>query len=282
MKDSPLLSICLISYNQEEFILEALKGVAMQEVDFEYELLIADDRSTDQTPALIREYISTGAIRHVRFLDRPANLGMQRNWHDALTQARGKYVALLEGDDYWTDRHKLSKQVGFLEAHPQYAGCFHNTEERHEDPTIASTLYCQFPNAMDVGIEILARNNVMPTCSLVFRILAPLPMPEWFFTLKMVDWPFSIMNSQFGPYYYLPKVMGVHRLHSGSAWSLQSKKDNLRYIGDAYRAMCDHFQHDQLFSEHLHKAYMQFGQQDVPQKRGMLDRLRSRIRRAIS
>ncbi|MFN8245319.1 MAG: glycosyltransferase family 2 protein [Ferruginibacter sp.] len=279
MKDSPLLSICLISYNQEEFILEALKGVAMQEVDFEYELLIADDRSTDQTPALIREYISTGAIRRVRFLDRAANLGMQRNWHDALTQARGKYVALLEGDDYWTDRHKLSVQVGFLEAHPQYAGCFHNTEERHRGSNHCVYAILSVPQRHGCWHRDTGQEQRHAHLFTGFQDIGTAAHAEWFFTLKMVDWPFSIMNSQFGPYYYLPKVMGVHRLHSGSAWAC-NQKDNLRYIGDAYRAMCDHFQHDQLFSEHLHKAYMQFGQQDVPQK-GYAGPAQ-RIRRAIS
>lgn len=111
--DSPKVSIVSISYNQEEYIREALDGFAAQRTEFPVEVIIADDASTDATPRIIGEY----AARYpqlFRPILRQTNIGVHANFKDVLSAARGEYLALCEGDDYWTDPLKLSKQVKYL------------------------------------------------------------------------------------------------------------------------------------------------------------------------
>ena len=117
-----LVSIAIITYNQEKYIRNAIESVLMQERDFDMEILVGDDGSSDQTPEILREY----ADRYpglFRLELHKKNVGATRNSQDIYSKAKGKYLALLEGDDYWTDAEKLQKQVDFLETNPKYVGC---------------------------------------------------------------------------------------------------------------------------------------------------------------
>ncbi|MDN3725280.1 glycosyltransferase family 2 protein [Aequorivita sp. SDUM287046] len=124
--DIPLVSVCMITYNHEKYIAEAIHGVLMQKTDFKIEFIIANDASTDETHTLIDQLaIDTNKIT-INYINHPANIGMMSNFVFALEQCRGKYIALCEGDDYWTDPLKLQKQVGFLETNDDYSICWTN------------------------------------------------------------------------------------------------------------------------------------------------------------
>ena len=115
----PLLSVCLITYNHENYIRQAIEGVLMQKVNFNWELIIAEDCSTDKTRDIILEYKK----KHPDFIKlilQEKNVGPAKNWMDLITKPNSKYIAYFEGDDYWTDPLKLQKQVDFLEANPDY------------------------------------------------------------------------------------------------------------------------------------------------------------------
>lgn len=114
-----LLSICLITYNHEKYILDALKGIASQITDFEFEVVIGDDCSTDGTKKIVFEYAKKLPDK-IRIITNKSNVGAILNVVRTLHACRGKYIATLEGDDYWTDPYKLQKQVDFLEANPDY------------------------------------------------------------------------------------------------------------------------------------------------------------------
>lgn len=118
---TPILSVCMISYNHEEFIKEAILGIINQKTSFPFELVISDDASTDATHDSILE-VTKNLHEHItlNYFRQDPNLGMYPNFEFALNQCQGKYVALCEGDDYWIDVNKLQKQVTFLEAHPDY------------------------------------------------------------------------------------------------------------------------------------------------------------------
>lgn len=115
----PLVSVVVITYNQEKYIQQAIESILMQEVDFPIEILIGDDCSEDETPRIIKQYEKEypGIIKA---FCREENVGATRNSYELYIRAQGKYIANLEGDDYWTDKFKLKKQVNFLECHPQY------------------------------------------------------------------------------------------------------------------------------------------------------------------
>lgn len=118
MNSNPLVSITMITYNHDKFINSAIDSVLNQKVDFKYELLISDDASTDSTQKIIIAYKKLHPDKIFTLL-RKENVGAALNSMELKKSARGKYIAILEGDDYWTDDFKLSKQIHFLENHPE-------------------------------------------------------------------------------------------------------------------------------------------------------------------
>src|SRR5438094_537303 len=124
-QDSFSVSICMITYNHEKFVAEAIESVLKQKTTFPIELVIGDDKSTDSTPAIIKGYAEKyPGILKVRY--NKENAGVVLNTVKTIEECSGKYIAMLEGDDYWTDPLKLQKQVDFLEKNPDFACSFHN------------------------------------------------------------------------------------------------------------------------------------------------------------
>ena len=123
-KKSPLVSVLVITYNQENYLRQALDSILMQKVNFSYEILIGDDHSKDKTPDILKEY-SEKYPDIIRLYLRDKNLGASRNAYDLLMKCKGSYLAFCEGDDYWISPYKLQKQVDFLENHKEYIGCAH-------------------------------------------------------------------------------------------------------------------------------------------------------------
>lgn len=119
-----LVSIIVPTYNHEKYIQQAIDSILMQKVNFSYEILIGDDGSKDSTSFILKCYQAKYPdIIHLTL--HSVNIGATRNAYGLLTSAKGKYLATLEGDDYWTDPCKLQKQVDFLESHPEFIGCTH-------------------------------------------------------------------------------------------------------------------------------------------------------------
>lgn len=118
-----ILSIVVVTYNHEKYIRQALDSVVMQIMDFKYEILIGDDASKDTTPMIIEEYAKK--YDNITTVCREKNVGANYNAYDLLQRTKGKYIAFLDGDDYWTDKNKLQIQVDFMEKHPEYIGCTH-------------------------------------------------------------------------------------------------------------------------------------------------------------
>lgn len=120
------ISIIILTYNHENFISENLKGVLMQQVEAEVELIICDDHSNDKTATIVAETIKDVPNNfEVRFFQQPDNLGATPNFYFALEKVTGDYVAFCEGDDYWTDPKKLQIQLDFLQNNTEYSLCFH-------------------------------------------------------------------------------------------------------------------------------------------------------------
>jgi glycosyltransferase involved in cell wall biosynthesis len=125
-KNIPLVSVFMITYNHENFICQALEGILMQQVNFEYEIVLGEDCSTDNTRRLILEYAQKYPNKFKLILH-DKNVGAMANEEMVMNSCIGKYIAMCEGDDYWTDPMKLQKQVDFLEMNEEYAGCAHQS-----------------------------------------------------------------------------------------------------------------------------------------------------------
>lgn len=163
---NPLVSIVCVTYNHESYLRQALDSFLMQKTSFAYEIVLAEDCSTDGTRKICEEYTK----KHpdiIHYIYRDYNIGGIANEYEALSAARGKYIALCEGDDYWTDPLKLQRQVDFLECHPNYSMCFHrarvDTANKKEND-----LYSHLEEREYSAYEIY-KDWVVPTCSVMYR-----------------------------------------------------------------------------------------------------------------
>ena len=126
-----LLSVCLSTYNHVKYIREAIDGVLMQKVNFSWELIIADDFSTDGTREIVLSY-KEKYPEFIKLVLQEKNVGALRNWFDLLNVPASKYIAYFEGDDYWTDSYKLQRQVDFLEKNEDYGLVWTDVDFYHQ------------------------------------------------------------------------------------------------------------------------------------------------------
>jgi glycosyltransferase involved in cell wall biosynthesis len=211
----PKVSVVSITYNHEAYIREALDGFVAQKTDFPVEIIVADDASTDATPAIIQEY----ADRHphlFRPILRSENLGIHANFTDALSAARGKYLALCEGDDYWIDPMKLTKQVAFLDRHPETAVCFHPVRMIWTDGHAKDSKFPPLQVRGNLSVETLISRNFIQTNSVVYRRLARYDdIPA---DVMPLDWYLHVRHAVHGDIAMLPDTMAVYRRHSQGMW----------------------------------------------------------------
>lgn len=222
------VSVNMITYKHESYIEQAIKGILMQQTDFDYELIIADDCSPDRTEEIVNDIIKTHSQgSKIKYLRHKKNIGMQANGIFAFNQCSGKYVALCEGDDYWTDPLKLQKQVDFLEANLDYSICYHKVQVLRngvlEEDDITSEVL------ETTTIKDLAKGNYIHTCSVVFRNKLFNKLPKYFHNAPVGDYFLHMLNAKYGKIKFLNEFMSVYRLHNSSIWSsqTQSKREEI-------------------------------------------------------
>lgn len=227
-----LLSVRLMVFNHEAYIREAIEGILMQKTTFPIEVVVGDDFSTDNSLNIIREYKNTSNI-HFKILERKSGddywqkrqkIGRLHNFYDILKHCSGKYIALLDGDDFWTDSSKLQKQVDFLENNLDFSTCFHNMIIS-KNPKSSEVELTNTKNQESVSsiLDLAEKGNFMFTASVVFRKLST-PYPEWLSELKIGDYPIHLYHAQFGKIKYLNQVMGAYRVHESGAWGVISRE----------------------------------------------------------
>jgi glycosyltransferase involved in cell wall biosynthesis len=222
----------MIAYDVERYIREALDSILMQRVDFDYEIVIGEDRSTDGTREIVREY----AARHpdrVRAILRDTNLGMNRNFRETLLAARGRFIALLDADDYWTSADKLQKQMDYLASHPDCSICFHNTLVLYEHGDLPThpfhmarpehPISCPIPEPVTTLADLIA-GNYLQTGSVMFRAGLYGELPPWYLDMPTFDWPLHVLNAEHGNIGYLDEILGVYRVHSAGFWSMRMSR----------------------------------------------------------
>ena len=123
MMRTPLVSVCMTTYNHAPYLREAIESVLAQQTDFDVELVLGEDCSTDSTRAICEEYVARFPDR-VRLVCGEENIGWRANYLRTFEACRGRYVAYCDGDDWWCDPRKLQRQVAWLEAHPDCGMCY--------------------------------------------------------------------------------------------------------------------------------------------------------------
>ena len=214
------VSVCMITYNHEQFIGRAIESVMMQKTDFDYELVIGEDCSTDRTRAVVVDYAGRYPDR-IRPLLRERNLGMNPNFIQTFQNCRGEYVALLDGDDYWTDPLKLQKQADHLSSYPDHAACFHAVNFINENVSKGQKISRPPGRRGDYSLSDVLGDKYywIQTSSVLVRNHLIDEFPEWFYEMPMGDLPFIILNAQKGRIGYIDEVMSVYRIHEGGLWS---------------------------------------------------------------
>lgn len=241
MENKPLVSVDMITYKHEAYIKQAIEGVLMQETNFEYDLIISDDCSPDNTAQIVNEIISNHAKGHlIKYFRHKKNLGMHANGMFALQQCKGKYIACCEGDDYWTDPLKLQKQIDFLENNLEFSLVGH---------------WALNSNNKTIGVfdkedfafeDIYFRILTIPTASIVFR--NNIEIPEWVKKVYGGDRALIFLCANRGKLKVLPFIGSYYRIHSGGMEQLY--KDDLK---KSIRNINEHIVYYDL-TKHLPKA----------------------------
>lgn len=211
-----MLSVVMITYNHEEYVRQAIDSILMQKVNFDFEILIADDVSPDNTRKVLQEYKERFPNKIKLFL-RKENLGATKNICDLYNRCLGKYIAILEGDDYWLDENKLQRQVDYLEKHEEYIATTHAVEYFNENNEIFFTDPNLKYDELE-GVEKLIeceKNNLAigHLQSLVFRNIFPNKKYEEIITCNrfLGDLPLKFILLSIGKIKYLDYVMGRYR-----------------------------------------------------------------------
>ncbi|WP_266362765.1 glycosyltransferase family 2 protein [Tellurirhabdus rosea] len=209
------VSVNIATYNQVKYIAEAMDGALRQETNFEYEIIVADDCSTDGTQEVILEYAAKYPGKIIPLLH-PKNLGGAGKFNaiSAIETSRGQYIATVDGDDYFCHPQKLQKQVDFLDAHPECSTCFHNAQIIWEDGEFAPELV-NGPEQKIISTvaDLVGEEEVwfMATSSVMFRNGLLKDYPEWYMKSKSGDIPRYILLAKKGNIGYIPEVMSVYR-----------------------------------------------------------------------
>lgn len=225
---SCLVSVLCTAYNHEEYIRSALEGFVSQKTDFPFEVLINDDASTDKTAEIIREYEEKypHIIRPFYQKENQFSKGIGYVYENVFyPNARGKYLAFCEGDDYWTDDSKLQRQAEFMEAHPDYSACVHNTLLHYCDGSCKDQPLIAPAGDRDLGFEQLIHGPVASyhTSSLFARKDIIIQKPDFYLVATsygFADYAWGLWLGLRGKIHFIDSIMSVYRICSNpSAWS---------------------------------------------------------------
>jgi len=228
---NPLISVIVTTYKHENYIEKCLDGVLMQQTNFDFEIILGEDDSPDKTREICIEYAKKYGNTVRLFLHNRANVifingsaSGRFNFLHSLSKSKGKYIALCEGDDYWTDPLKLQKQVDFLENHPDFNLCFHNTSKWKDGQLLDIESYP--PNRkQNITFIDLLKGDYVETCSGVFRVNKEiLKIPTKMLTDTTL-YLACLENDKKG--HYINENMAVYRIHEGGIWSLTPKLNKL-------------------------------------------------------
>jgi glycosyltransferase involved in cell wall biosynthesis len=282
--DAPLVSVLMITYNHAPYVRQAIESVLAQRVSFPIEIVIGEDCSTDGTRDAVHAAVADAPVP-VTLIERPSNIGMVPNFVDTLSRCRGQYIALLEGDDWWTDPGKLQRQVDMLRSDEGMAFCFHAVRwtnqrdggEDHDWPR-------QRPPVID--FDSIANEVFIQTASVVLRRSMLPAIPAWTAQLHALDWYMFLVMAARGRVGFLPQVMSAYRVHASGATAFMRTQGIHEKAADMFaglaremparrRATCR-----RMRIKHLELLAVEFEAQGRPHlaRRAMLRALLARIR----
>ena len=235
-----LVDVCIITYNQRNFISNCLEGALEQKLNDNYHIIVCDDSSTDGTSKIVTNNYSK--IKNIQIHINKENIGVSKNFLRCIKQSTAKYIAICEGDDLWNDPFKLQKQIDALEKNPDCSFCFTdvNTLENGKitgvHPNLGKTK--QKFTSIDLADQL---GSIAQTCSLVIRRQYLEKLPSWVLKSYTLDWCLQLYLTKFGPAIYLPEVTATYRIHKQGIWSKLSPFEGWRKNLEFYKAAIKQF-----------------------------------------
>ncbi|MBK6903844.1 MAG: glycosyltransferase [Saprospirales bacterium] len=232
---APLVSVCIQTYNHVGFIAECLEGVLNQERDFPIEIILGEDDSTDGTREICIAYAEQypGIIR--LFLRNEKDkiwINGQKtgrfNFMSNLQAARGKYIALCDGDDYWIDSKKLKMQLDLIDK-TDYTVCGTNARFYYQVKEVFGPAMYNHGDRTEYSREDLIFVNPFPTSTIIFKRVSD-DFPDWFWKTPYLDWSLCFFHTKYGKSIYLDNITSVYRKHPEGLWGKLSFYQRLRNV----------------------------------------------------
>lgn len=239
MEGSPLVTIQCLTYNHEKYIRKCLDGFVMQKTNFRFEAIVHDDASTDGTANIVREY----ADKYPDIIKPIFETENQYSKSDGslnrimYEHTLGKYVALCEGDDYWTDPYKLQKQVDYMENHPEYAMCFTGAKVLAEIDNGHADLFRDLETREYSGDEIIS-SWIVPTCTVLYKIGVTIPIDKRFIVGDNVTF---LSCAKFGKIHCISEQTAVYRQNAGGWTATHTGYQVLYKWLNHYMALFEYF-----------------------------------------
>ncbi|MBR9847110.1 MAG: glycosyltransferase [Algicola sp.] len=277
-----LLSISVTTYNHEAYIEQCLDSLLMQKTNFQYEIILGEDDSSDATRHICQRYANTYPDKIRLFLRSRkdviyinGNPTGRFNFIENLKAAKGKYIALCEGDDYWTDPLKLQKQVDFLENNLNFSYCGSSYQELQKDIFRKVLLQKEVYSFEDV-----INKNVICTASLMFRTECLNNLPSIFTAIPAADWYLQLHCLQNKKAYVFSEEMVVYRKHGSSIWSSLSRQkmgingvNTLKAFKKVFRSKEKRY----LISQAIKKRKKEFGLDSYSRFKQILKKIKQRL-----
>lgn len=228
-----MVSINCITYNHEKYIADALESFIMQKVDFDYEILVHDDASTDKTADIVRMYEAKypNLINAIYQSENIHSKGLRSCVYNQ-RRASGKYIAICEGDDYWTDPYKLQKQVDYMEAHPNCTLCVHAGYMVNENKELQKKHVRPNVGDKDFTVQeiILGGGGLFVTNAMLYVRELGINRPKFYEVSPVCDYPLMVFFALQGSVHYIDEFMSAYRVGLAGSWSNQTFSDTEKTI----------------------------------------------------
>lgn len=260
MNNDLMVSVCCTTYNHKQFIAQTIESFLMQRTNFEFEIIVGDDCSTDGTSAVLETFKKKYPTK-IKVLSPTKNMGAHYNTIKTTNTCKGKYIALCDGDDYWTDPYKLQKQVDFLEQNPEYVICCHytrvidiNNNTLHVEPKPVPLIYTYYDLLVGKQVETKTATVVYHNIAAVNQIF----QKPWYIKCYAGDKLlklFATFNTG-RKIYVIPEVMSCYRNHTGGVWSMIRTEARMEMMISDFNLIIKNFSYRAIHKKRLLLLYV--------------------------